>query len=154
MVSKELPSQKEVKVMKKYSGVLLLIALFVLATLILAPPVQAEERVKLTGDEIKEILFTKGNVIFGVDHPNNAVWIGTALGGGKRHFHWQSLGSKSPRAPFPASGELTGTATIVNDQQCTTGYAEDRCFDIYRIGKDKYETWDGETLNSTWYRAN
>jgi hypothetical protein len=140
--------------MKRYSGALLSIALCVAASLILSPSVQAEERIKLTGDEIKEILFTKGNVIFGVDHKNNSVWIGTALGGGKRHFHWQSLGSKSPRAPFPAEGELTGTATIVNDQQCTTGYAENRCLDIYRVGENKYETWHGETLMTTWYRAN
>jgi len=140
--------------MKRYSGVLLSVSVFILATLIPAPLVQAEERVKLTGDEIKEILFTKGNVIYGLTPQKNVIWIGTALGGGKRHFHWQSLGSESPRAPFPASGELTGTATVVNDQQCTTGYAENRCFDIYRIGKDKYETWDGETLESTWYRAN
>jgi len=139
--------------MRTHLGALFTIV-FCFVGLFLASPIQAEDRVKLTGDEIKEILFTKGNVIFGVDHENNAVWIGTALGGGKRHFHWQSLGSKSPRAPFPAEGEITGTATIVNDQQCTRGYAAERCFDLYRIGKDKYETWDGETLHSTWYRAN
>ena len=139
--------------MRTHLGTLLTIVFCVVATF-LAPPIQAEDKVKLTGDEIKEILFTKGNVIFGVDHLNNAVWIGTALGGGKRHFNWQSLGSESPRAPFPASGELTGTATIVNDQQCAVGYAEDRCLDIYRIGKNKYESWAGETLQSTWYRAN
>ena len=140
--------------MTRHSGALFPITLFVVVALVLASPVQAEERVKLTGDEIKEILFTKGNVIYGLTPLKNVIWIGTALGGGKRHFYWQSLGSKSPRAPFPAAGELTGTATIVNDQQCTTGYAENRCFDIYRIGKDKYETWDGQTLESSWYRAN
>lgn len=139
--------------MRTSLGALLTIVLCVVS-MFLAPSIRAEGRVKLTGDEIREILFTKGNVIFGIDHQNNSVWIGTALGGGKRHFHWQSLGSKSPRAPFPAEGEITGTAAIVNDQQCTTGYAEERCFDIYRVGKDKYETWDGETLYTTWYRAN
>jgi len=139
--------------MKSYSGVLLSVSVFIFATLIPAPLVQTEERVKLTGGEIKEILYTKGNVISGLNHLKNVIWIGTALGGGKWHFHWQSLGSESPRAPFPGFGELTGTATVVNDQKCTTGYAENRCFDIYRIGKDKYETWDGESLHSTWYRV-
>ena len=137
--------------MRSYIGALLSI---VVATLLLSSPIQAQDRVKLTGDEIREILFTKGKVIFGVDHRNNAVWIGTALGGGKRHFHWQSLGSKTPRAPFPAEGELTGTATVVNDQQCAVGYAEDSCLDLYRVGDNTYESWSGDTLVSTWHRAN
>lgn len=140
--------------MKRSSDLLLAFALYVVVALFLASPIRAEDRVKLTGDEIKEILFTQGKVIFGWDHKNNVLWIGTALGGGKRHFYWQSLGSESPRAPFPASGELTGTAKVVNDQQCAVGYAEERCMDIYRVGKDKYETWFGETLTHTWYRAN
>jgi hypothetical protein len=105
VVSNKLLLQKEVQVVKRYTGALLQIALYVAATLVLASPVQAEQRVKLTGDETRETLFTKGNVIFGVDHPNNTVWIGTVLGGGKRHFHWQYLGSESPRVPLPASGE-------------------------------------------------
>jgi len=42
--------------MKSYSGVLLSVSVFIFATLIPAPLVQTEERVKLTGGEIKEIL--------------------------------------------------------------------------------------------------
>ena len=140
--------------MKRSSDLLLVFALYVVVALFLASPIQAEDRVKLTGEEIREILFTPGNVIFGVDHLNNSVWIGTALGDGDRHFYWRSLSSRSPRTHPPASGELTGTAKIVNDQQCAVGYAEDRCFDIYRIGDDKYESWSEGTLTSTWYRAN
>ncbi|UCH48843.1 MAG: hypothetical protein JSU95_03290 [Betaproteobacteria bacterium] len=133
--------------MKRSSGLLLALPLLVVLALFLAPPIQAEERVKLTGDEIKEILFTRGKVIFGVDHVNDTVWIGTALGDGKRHIYWRSH-------IYMTTGELTGTARIVNDQQCAVGYAQDRCFDIYRVGSDKYESWSGETLFSTWYRAN
>ena len=150
--------------MRMPSGLLLPFALSVVLALFLAPPVQADERVKLTGDEIEEILFTPGNVIFGVDHRNNVVWIGTALGDGDRHFYWRSLArgyprTQTPPTPPPAtqgpvSGEFTGTVRIVNDQQCAIGYAEDRCLDLYRIGKNKYESWAGETLQSTWYRAN
>ena len=130
------------------------VALTIAVALFSVPMGHAEDKVKLTGDEIREILFTKGNVIYGVDHINNSVWIGTALGDGKRHFYWQHLSSKTPRAPFPNAGEITGTASVVGDQQCTKGYSENRCFDLYRVGKDKYETWFGDTLQTTWYRAN
>ena len=142
--------KEEVQIMRSFSGALL--SIFV-AALLLASPIQAEDRVKLTGEEIREILFTPGNVIYGVNHLHNTIWIGTALGEGDRHFYWRSLASRSPRTNPPAHGELTGTAKIVNDQQCAVGYAEDRCFDIYRIG-DKYESWSGDTLVTTWYRAN
>jgi hypothetical protein len=140
--------------MGKSSGALPAFALCVAVALFLASPIHAKDRVKLTGDEIREILFTPGKVIFGVGHRNNTVWIGTALGDGDRHFYWRSLASRSPRTQPPASGELTGTVKIVDDQQCAVGYADDRCPDLYRIGNDKYESWSGDTLFSTWYRAN
>ena len=142
--------------MRRPSGLLLPFALSVVLALFLAPPIQAEERVKLTGDEIKEILTTPGNVSFGVNHLNNTVWIRTALDDGNRHVYWKRLaGPSPPGTPFQASGEITGTIWIADDQACSrSGYPEETCLDIYRIGNDKYENWLGETLHHTWYQAN
>jgi hypothetical protein len=141
--------------MRMPSGLLLPFALSVVLALFLAPPVQADEKVKLTGDEIKEILTTPGNVSFGVDHLNNTVWIRTALDDGNRHAYWQRFAGPSPRTQLPTSGEFTGPIWIADDQVCArSGYSSERCLDIYRIGNDKYENWWGETLHHTWYQAN
>lgn len=141
-------SLKEVVIMTWSIRKMIVVGLCVVLALFLRSPIQAEEKIKLTGDEIKE-LTKPGTITIGVNNVRNTVWICEVLEDGTRHVYWRSILSRT------SSGEATGTIKIVGDQRCSKwGNSEERCYDIYRIGNDKYESWWAGDLCFTWYRAN
>ena len=58
---------------------------------LLFSPIQAREKVKLTGSELQELLNKPGAVSFGIDHRANTVWITVSHGSGKRNVYSRSL---------------------------------------------------------------
>lgn len=104
-----------------------------------------KDKVKITGAELKETE-PQYAVYGGIDHKNNSVWIIERPSSGKRVLYWRSL-----RKPG-FSGSRLGTVEIVGDQGCQTFSWGRNCYDYYRIGEDKYETWSGGMINSSYYR--
>lgn len=104
-----------------------------------------KDKVKLTGAELQERLSNYG-IAAGVNHRDNTVWIIVNHGNGKRDLFWRSL---------VKSGlwmTMSGTARVVEDQLCSKWtFGPERCFDAYRIGEDKYESWLSGSLSSTYY---
>jgi hypothetical protein len=106
-----------------------------------------EEKAKLTGAEVQDVLFKPGAVTFGVIHPNNQVYVIVSHGGGNRDFFWRSL-TTPDRWSVDAA-----TAKIVGDQVCSKWtFGPESCLEVYRIGGDKYESrLQGGGLVATWY---
>jgi len=123
-------------------GLCIVVALFV------ASPIQGKDKVKLTGAEVKELLLKPGNITFGINHKTNSVYTTEALGNGKRNLYWQKL------AKSIARGTDIGTTKIVGDQACSKwSFGPETCFDVYRVGEDKYQSWVGDRLLATWYKG-
>lgn len=53
-------------------------------------------------------------------------------------------------------GTDSGTHRVVGDQSCVTWKntfgGEERCYDVYRIGVDKYQSWRNGKLEYTYYK--
>jgi len=123
-------------------GLCVIVAVFV------ASPIQGKDKVKLTGAEVKELLLKPGAVSFGINHRTNGVYITEALENGKRNLYWQNLATPIVR------GTDIGTTKIVDDQACSKwSFGPETCFEVYRVGEDKYESLVGDRLLATWYRG-
>ena len=127
-------------------GLCAVVALFV------ASPIQGQEskkdKVKLTGAEIQELLFKSGAVTFGLNHKSNSVFAIVSHGGGKRDIFWRSLAD-----PVVWGTDVT-TSKIVGDQLCSKWtFGPETCYDIYKVGEDKYEAVLKGNLVATWYRG-
>jgi hypothetical protein len=126
---------------------MVIVGLCVVVGLFVASPIQGKDKVKLTGVEVDKLLLKPGAISFGINHKTNWVWIVEALENGKRSVYWQSLANTN-------RGTDIGSTKIVGDQACEKwSFGPERCFDIYRVGEDKYESWSGGSLSSTWYRG-
>jgi len=104
-----------------------------------------KDKVKLTGAELKE-RESQYAVFAGINHNSKMVWIIIRPSSGKRELYFRSL-----RKPG-LSMSLTGTARLDGDKVCMKYTQPEKCYDIYRIGKDKYESWIYEGIDSTQYR--
>ena len=105
-----------------------------------------KDKVKLTGAELKEEE-SQYAVVAGVDLIFKSVWIIIRPSSGKRELYWRSL--RNPGL----SGSRTGTTRIVGDQTCHKwNFGPEKCYDHYRVGKDKYESWLGGSISSVYYR--
>ena len=94
----------------------------------------AADKVKLTRVELAERA-SKYEVIAGQSHDNKVSWMVVAYGDGTRDLYWND---------GITSGTDAGTQRIVGDQWCVIWKSiflgEERCYDIYRIGPDRYES--------------
>ena len=76
----------------------------------------------------------------------NSVFIGEALENGKRSLYWRSL--KNPMI----WGTDIGAAEIVGDKMCSKWtFGPKKCFEVYRVGENRYESSLGGNLLATWY---
>ena len=124
------------------------VGLCVVVALLVAAPIQGKDKVKLTGVEIQELLGKLGAITFGINHKTNSVYITEALENGKRNLYWRSL--KNPIV----WGTDIGITKIVSDKVCSKwSFGPETCFDVYRVGEDKYESRVGEHLLATWYKG-
>jgi len=124
------------------------VGLCVVVALFVASPLQGKDKVKLTGAEIQELLLKPYAISFGINHKTNSVYVTEALKNGKRNLYWQSLKNSLLR------GTDIGTTKIVDDQACSKwSFSPESCFDVYRVGEDKYESRVGESLLATWYKG-
>lgn len=127
---------------------MVVVGLCVVLALFVASPIQGKDKVKLTGVELDKLLLKPGAISFGITHKPNWVWIVEALENGKRSVYWRSLAN-----PIMWGTDI-GSTKIVGDQLCEKWtFGPERCFDIYRVGEDKYESWFDESLFSTWYKG-
>ena len=145
-VSNKPLSPEEAVIMSMSIRKMVVIGLFVVVALFLTSPTQGKDKVKLTGTELKELLLKPGALSVGINHQTDSSWIIEALENGKRSLYWQSL--KNPIV----WGTDIGTAEISGDQMCSKWtFGERSCFDFYRVGDDKYESYLGESLVATLY---
>jgi hypothetical protein len=147
-VSNKPLSSKEVEIMTWSIRTVVVFGLCVVVALFVASPIQGQDKVKLTGTEVKELLLKPGAITFGINHKTNGVYTTEALKNGKRNLYWQRLGNSLVR------GTDIGTTKIVGDQACSKwSFGPETCFDVYRLGEDKYESRVGDRLLATWYRG-
>jgi hypothetical protein len=107
-------------------------------------------KVKLTGAEMQWLISETNVVTFGLNHKFNSVWIIVSHGNGKRDIFWRSL--VKPGLWMTN----TGTAWIDGDSACSkwsNPSSRKSCYDVYRVGEDKYESWLQGSLVSTWFRG-
>ncbi len=95
----------------------------------------AADRIKLTGAELAE-QYSKYEVIAGLSYDSKVSWMIVAYSDGTRDMYWND---------GITSAIDSGTYRIVGNQWCVVWTnifrGEERCYDIYRIGPDKYESW-------------
>jgi hypothetical protein len=129
------------------NGKVSLVGLCVIIALFVAAPIQGkEDKTKLTGAEIQELLCKPGAINFGINHMTNSVFITEVLENGKRILYWRSLQNSM------IWGTDIGTAEVVGDKMCSKWtFSPQKCFDIYRVGENKYESYLGENLVAAWY---
>ncbi len=106
----------------------------------------SKDKVKLTGAELKERESHYG-VFAGINQLTQAVWVMVRPDSGKREVYWRSLSKPGLSMSF------TGTTRIVGDRSCTKWtFGPERCYDYYRVGEDKYESWSDGAFESVYYR--
>jgi class 3 adenylate cyclase len=106
----------------------------------LSAPIEVYEvtgaRVKLTGAELRRFATTYA-VYAGVNHENDCAFMLAVYPGGARELFWTCA--------FRSGASGPGTAHVTWDEVCTQYkwlYAgEPNCWQYYRIGPDKYESW-------------
>ena len=95
----------------------------------------AADRIKLTGAELAE-RYSKYEVIAGLSNESKVSWMIVAYSDGTRDMYWND---------GITSAMDSGTYRIVGNQWCVVWAnifrGEERCYDIYRTGPGKYESW-------------
>lgn len=123
--------------------------LFVLAVLfIFSISAHAEEKIKLTGTQLKERI--NGYEVLAGESKEPGLgfnFMVVAYQNGTRELYWND-GVKS--------GTDTGTHRFVGDQTCVTWKAsfegKERCYEVYQTGEKKYESWQGGKLSISYYK--
>ncbi len=104
------------------------------------------DKVKLTRVELAERA-SKYEVIAGQSHDSKVSWMVVAYGDRTRDLYWND---------GLTSGTDNGTQRIVGDQWCIIWknifLGEERCYDIYRIGPDRYESWRNGEVSDRYIR--
>jgi len=81
-------------------------------------------------------------------NPVSALFFGfiEGLKNGKRSLYWRSLKNAM------VWSTAIGTAEIVGDKMCSKWtFGPQKCYDNYRVGEDKYESWSGGMIDSPFY---
>jgi hypothetical protein len=124
---------------------MVVVGLCVVVALFVASPIQGKDKVKLTGAELKG-LTKPGAIVFYTNHRSKNVGIIEVLENGDQKLYW--------RKSSTIWGTDIGTLEIVGDQMCSKmTFGPKSCFDVYRVGEDKYESYLGEELLVTGYRG-
>ena len=116
--------------------------------LTIAIAANAEEKIKLTGTLLADRI-TGYEVLAGVyKKPGLGFnFMVTAYKNGTRELYWND-GIKS--------GTDKGTHRFVDDQTCVTWEnsfeGQERCYDVYKIGENKYESYWNNELEYTYYK--
>lgn len=106
----------------------------------------ASEKIKLTGPQIAERIGGY-EVIAGTSNQDGYIYMVVAYSNGTREVYWND-GIKS--------GTDKGTHRIVGDQICVTWQnsfkGKEQCFEVFKIGESKYESWSKGKLAFTYYK--
>jgi hypothetical protein len=106
----------------------------------------ASEKIKLTGPQITERIGGY-EVIAGTSNQDGYNYMVVAYSNGTREVYWND-GIKS--------GTDKGTHRIVGDQICVTWQnsfeGKEQCFEVFKIGESKYESWCKGKLAFTYYK--
>lgn len=120
--------------------------LFLLFLLFAARPVEAGEKIKLTGSQLVDRIGGY-EVIAGISHFASFNYMVVAYSNGTREVYWND-GLKS--------GTDTGTHRFEGDQICVSWEnsfeGKEQCFDVYKIGESKYEAWRNGERAFTYYK--
>lgn len=106
-------------------------------------------KVKLTAAELHQWVSQDGGVTAGINHANGCAWIVVGSKGGYREQYWNCP------SPFGADTS-TGSSRVVGDQLCSKfdkiGNGEERCWDVYRVGENRYEGWRDGKFQLDYYK--
>ena len=123
--------------------------LIVLALLLsFAVSAEADSKIKLTGNDLSERI-TGYEVLAGISKEPGLGFnfMMVAFQNGTRELYWND-GIKS--------GTDTGRHKFVGDQACVTWNTsfegKERCYDVYKIGDDKYESWRNGKMAVSYYK--
>ena len=110
-----------------------------IALVALTTTVLGADRVKLTGEELRE-RYSQYRVSAGISHRDGRNWMVVVYTDGTRDLYWNIGGN---------FGVDTGTHRVVGDQVCITWKkafgGREKCYAIYRIDESRYSVWfDGE----------
>jgi hypothetical protein len=108
---------------------------------------EASEKIKLTGPQLAERIGGGYEVIAGTSNQAEYNYMVVAYSNGTREVYWND-GLKS--------GTDKGTHRIGGDQICVTWQnsfeGKEQCFDVFKIGESKYESWTNGKLAFTYYK--
>ena len=106
----------------------------------------ASEKLKLTGAELTAIT-SRYRVSAGISHATNANWMIVGYANGTLDLYWND------GIRFDTDN---GTHRVQGNQSCVTWKksdgGEERCYDVYRIGDNNYESWRNGKLEHTSYK--
>ena len=107
---------------------------------------EASEKIKLTGPQLVERIGGY-EVIAGTSNEAEFNYMVVAYSNGTREVYWND-GLKS--------GTDKGTHRIEGDQICVTWQnsfeGKEQCFEVFKIGESKYESWSNSKLAFTYYK--
>ena len=120
--------------------IILLLIIFV------AISAEASEKINLTGSQLDERI-DGYEVIAGTSSQPEYNYMVVVYSNGTREVYWND-GLKS--------GTDKGTHRIEGDQICVTCQnsfeGKEQCFEVFKIGESKYESWNNVKLAYTYYK--
>ena len=121
----------------------LMIILLIISVAISA---EASEKIKLTGPQLDERI-DGYEVIAGTSSQPEYNYMVVVYSNGTREVYWND-GLKS--------GTDKGTHRIEGDQICVTWQnsfeGKEQCFEVFKIGESKYESWSNGKLAFSYYK--
>ena len=120
----------------------------ILLILLLSAAISAEagEKVKLTGSQLVERM-SDYEVLAGISHEGGYNFMVVVYSNGTREVYWND-GIKSDTD--------TGTHRLAGDKICVTWQnffeGKEQCFEVYKIGEEKYESWNNGKLAYTFFK--
>jgi len=120
--------------------------MILLLLIFVAISAEASEKIKLTGPQLVERIGGY-EVIAGTSSQAEYNYMVVAYSNGTREVYWND-GIKS--------GTDKGSHIIVGDQICVTWQnsfeGKEQCFEVFKIGESKYESWSNGKLAFTYYK--
>jgi hypothetical protein len=103
--------------------------------------VAAGQKTRLSGDDLKK-MYSNDLTIAGYNLPTDVTWMITHSADGTRTSDWRSPTN---------SGTGAGTADVEGDRLCTTWGSSRTCYDVYKVGDNKFQAYVGDTLFTVYY---
>jgi len=120
--------------------------IFLSLLIFVAISAEASEKIKLTGPQLVERIGGY-EVIAGTSNEAKFYYMVVVYSNGTREVYWND-GLKS--------GTDKGTHRIEGDQICVTWQnsfeGKEQCFEVFKIGESKYESWSNGKLAFTYYK--